>query len=352
MFGLSMLEGILVLVVVYAVLALVCSTVGEWVAAYLHWRPNVLHAGLRGLLLEARDSDGQDLADRFFNAPLIRSLSPPFHRPASGHPSYLPARAFTETLLQLIKPSQWGGEPMTFNDFTRIVERLPDSDLKTALQTIGCNSGHDVGRVRQNLDAWFDSTMDRATGWYKRRMGALSLAIATVLCFGLRVDPFAIMGKVLAEAQGRSVSAALAAPDHRDRPVTTAASAPEAPAMAPDRSTAKERQRPAEPTAATPTTRPQAPEEPSGTRTALNLPRRVTWAFPPEVPGSVPEPDNLEDQGSPIQHLISRALGLLLSTVIVAIGSPLCFDFLNRFTNTRLCGRPPSERPWRPDTLV
>ncbi len=143
MFGSPLLEVVLTLLAVYGGLAAVCSAAGEWVAAWRCWRSRVLASALREVLTGAYDSQNRSLLEQFFEAPLIHTLTPPDDH-ARG-PSYLPAWAFTETVLRLIKPPEWeGGEPITFNDYARIVQQLSDSDFKVALETIGRCSGHDM----------------------------------------------------------------------------------------------------------------------------------------------------------------------------------------------------------------
>ena len=43
-------------------------------------------------------------------------------------------------------------------------------------------------RARQNLEEWFDSSMDRLSGWYKRRAQVLTLTIGTLLALIANVD--------------------------------------------------------------------------------------------------------------------------------------------------------------------
>ena len=64
MFGSEALEIAIGLVLLYLVLALVCTTLVEWIARILALRSKTLHAGIIGLL-------GTDLARRLYDHPLI-----------------------------------------------------------------------------------------------------------------------------------------------------------------------------------------------------------------------------------------------------------------------------------------
>ena len=49
-----------------------------------------------------------------------------------------------------------------------------------------------MNRVRENIEGWFDGTMDRVSGWYKRRVQWISGVVAVVLVVCLNADTFAV----------------------------------------------------------------------------------------------------------------------------------------------------------------
>ena len=340
MFGSPLLDVVLTLAAVYAGLGAVCSALAEWLAAGLRWRADVLEATVRALLADARDAAGHDLADLFFDAPLVRPLGGPAavggRRPR--RPSYLPARAFTDTVLQLIHPADWpGGEPPTFNDLARIVERLPDSDLKDTLRAFARASGHDADRVRAQVDAWFNAAMDRAAGVYKRRVGAAVVALAAVLSIALGIDTVEIGRTAWRDAQQRAARADLDALVHALRP--PAAPAADAPAVARAPADTKAATGSADPGAAhaapppadrpKPADPPPAPAKAKGPAAVPDVWEPPAGGYPPAVFG----PDYWQ--------LASRLGGLFLSTLAIALAAALEFDVLNRLTNGRLCGPRP-----------
>ena len=72
MFGSKILEVAIGLVLVYLILALICSALSEWIARILALRSRTLEAGVRNLLNDPDDAEG--LAKRLYEHPLIRSL--------------------------------------------------------------------------------------------------------------------------------------------------------------------------------------------------------------------------------------------------------------------------------------
>ena len=370
MSGLPPLDALIALAGLLAGLSVVCSAIGEWISGLLGWRSRMLADALRSMLHGATDPRGRDALTSFHAHPLIHSLGRPgppdrparpgsaprrslrarltrFSRasswgqesespvkpaplpppPAASErpqrktrgPSYIPPHAFAETLVSLIRPEEWRSpEPMTYNDFWRSVRNLPDSDLKAALETLGRDSGHDVAQVRRNIERWFASTMDRATGWYKRRMHATCLAVSAALCLVLGVDavelarPFGAGGELV-------------------RPETSFVSPPP---PAPD----------AEPG---PVARVRAPAPPFSLRDDLLMTARSV----PSPTAGLPVADRTAAGWSAAlarasQEIPGRLPGLLLATVLVAMGAPFWFDVLSSFTAIRLAGsRPASVDP-------
>jgi len=79
MFGSVVIDVGIGLVFIYLLLALLCMVAHEWIAGLLSLRAKTLDAGVQKLL-------GRELAQEFYEQPLIRSLSAP-----DGKPSYVPA---------------------------------------------------------------------------------------------------------------------------------------------------------------------------------------------------------------------------------------------------------------------
>jgi len=317
MFGSPVLEVILALVGAYAGLGVISSSLCEWLASWRRWRPSMLESGIRALLANAQSADGTEFAERFFEGPFIQPLGRSAHSPndrgsGGAGPPYIPPRAFTLTILELIQPPEWQGEPLTFNDFARMVERLPDNDFKKALQAISRSSNHDIDLVRRNLDVWFEQVMVSVSSLYRRRLWAASLVVSALLCCGLGVDTLAIIGTVWGESL------------RREEPRATVVIAPVREAIL---------QNSGMPVAA----KDETPEKPRALVTVPTLPASV----PSSAQHAARPVSAWGTSWQVIAQLLPHILGLFLSTIAVAISAPLGFDLLNRFTNVRLGSPPP-----------
>ena len=72
------------------------------------------------------------------------------------------------------------------------VGRLRSPLLIRAVLTAMDHAGDDLSVVRQNIQTWFDSGMDRVSGQYKRRTHLWLFLIGFVLAAGLNVNAIAI----------------------------------------------------------------------------------------------------------------------------------------------------------------
>jgi hypothetical protein len=54
------------------------------------------------------------------------------------------------------------------------------------------NAKDDLNRAKANLATWYDGTMDRASGWYKRRTQRILFFIGLITAIALNIDPITI----------------------------------------------------------------------------------------------------------------------------------------------------------------
>lgn len=178
MFGSVVLEVAIGLSFVYLILSLICSIVQELIARIFALRSNVLHEGIKNLL---EDPVLQNTAEKVYQHPLVRNLAK-----EGKKPSYIPARTFTIALLDVLKDPKASGGPLS--EAQKTVSNLPSGRLRDTLSVLVADTGNQIEAVRKNLENWFDESMNRVTGWYKRKTQIISLVIAFVLAIGLNVD--------------------------------------------------------------------------------------------------------------------------------------------------------------------
>ncbi len=180
----TILDVAIGLIFIYLLLALICITVNEWLAGILKTRPKMLAMGIANLL-QGLTIGGTPLLQAFQDHPLIQGL----RRDDSG-PSYMAPRTFALALMDLVTPQQPG--VITFDDLEKGINNLPDGHVKQSLLAVIQNTNRDFDQAEKAIEAWFNDTMDRVTGWYTRHKQKLTIVISVVLTLFVNADTIGI----------------------------------------------------------------------------------------------------------------------------------------------------------------
>jgi hypothetical protein len=190
MFNSTILDVVVGLIFVYLLLAVICSTINEWVAAKFDFRAKNLKAAISQMLDRQPQKEGDTDTNWFlnkFNAhPLIAAMHDQRKPKDEGHPSYLPSRAFATAVMDLVTPTQAG--TISFHDLQKGIEALPPGDVRTTLLAVIQNADEDITKAQKHIETWFDDTMERVGGWYKSKMQIWTIVIAVVLTISANAD--------------------------------------------------------------------------------------------------------------------------------------------------------------------
>ena len=306
MFGSTFIEIVIGLAFVYVLLSLVCTVLNEMIAQFANSRAETLKKGLERLLTDAT------IREKFYRHPLIKSLG---KEPPAGEvvkPSYIPPRAFALALIDVIAPAgEKVGQGLDANDpnkkipsYTAVQEfaevrtmiaRMDEGDMRTALLTL-IDAAHDnLEQARKNIEAWFDSVMDRVSGWYKRRAQVILLVLAVIVTGAMNADTITLAtslwrNPVLRQGVVAAADSYIAASDNlEDR----------------EKALGKLQQR----------------------LEKLGLP--LGWST--------------ETLPIGFWQWLSKVVGLLFTVFAVSLGAPFWFDLLNKFVRLRGSGKVPEK---------
>lgn len=183
----TVLDWAIGIIFVYLLLAVVCTTINEWIAGITSVRAKTLEKGIAQLLDKQPGSgNGKTFLDDFYDHPLISGMVTPGKSRSDGHPSYLPSRTFATVLMDLATKGIQGS--ITFDQLQNGAKALPSGDVQRALLALIQNASGDLTRAQQNIEQWFDDSMQRVSGWYKRRTQVVTIAIATILTLCTNAD--------------------------------------------------------------------------------------------------------------------------------------------------------------------
>ena len=187
MTGLQALDIAIGVIFIYLILSLACTAANEIIAGIFDWRAKNLENGIKNLLT---DKDQPGFEDKFYNHPMIKSLCG--HKSDGRKPSYIPPRTFSLVLLDLIAPSD-GDESKTFESIRQKIVELPNqSPLRQNLLILLDDAKDDIAHFHANIEVWYNNSMDRISGWYKRRTQTVTLILAFIVSFAFNADTFQI----------------------------------------------------------------------------------------------------------------------------------------------------------------
>jgi hypothetical protein len=213
MFGSTMLDLAIGLIFVYLLLSLVCSAFKEGIESWLKWRAVNLERGLKELL---KDPTGEGLTKQLLDHPLLSCLYQGKYDPSATRgpwkcffgtrlPSYIPATSFATALLDIVLGPAPAPPPQVASPAANTpavppapplrdaIATIPNEQVRRALQTFVVAAQGDLDKVRKDLEAWFNSAMDRAAGWYKRWSQAVIFGAAVAISFGVNADTIAMI---------------------------------------------------------------------------------------------------------------------------------------------------------------
>lgn len=180
---LGMLEVVIGLIFVLLLLSLLATTVMELLSSGLALRGKNLEKALRNMLASS-DRDEQ-LFRAFKNNSLYRQMSQRYGKRRRS-PSYLSSESFQSILFDVLLRGEKPAE------LTKRIEQLPDDDLKNVLYQLLNDADYELDRFRENVRQWYDSVMDRASGWYKRNVQQILVLVGLLIAILFNADTIAI----------------------------------------------------------------------------------------------------------------------------------------------------------------
>lgn len=269
----AILETLIGLVLLYFLLSLLCSALVEYWATWAKSRATVLKEALVKTL-------GQTTTEAVLAHALIANLTSDVSRL-----QYIPPDLFAQALLNLDAAAVTGKAGSVLKALSASPAVTPHAPA-TQIQAL---SGE--------IERWFEATMERWSGLYKRKAQLFSMVAAVIVVCSLNIDTVHI-GRTLWESPIQRAALVQQA--------TGFVSAdPAAQKVILSKLTTK--------------------EQIQASLDVLNLPIGWTGPFTLSLP-----------------TILEKLLGLLLSVIAVGAGAPFWFGLLNRLVKLRLSGEPPT----------
>jgi hypothetical protein len=193
-----------------------------------------------------------------------------------------------------VAPTTTAADPLS-----AVHKAISDANLpagtKNALLALVKDAGDDRDKLREAIEQWFDATMDRVSGWYKRKTQIIICVLSAIVAIGLNVNTVSIADRLIHDDTLRAAVAAQAvgaSPKTTDSLETTAKNIVAV--------------------------------------QSLGLP--IGWNKAPDDPA----------RADLSKHPTRTILGWLLTFLALSLGAPFWFDALGRLAGLRNSGEKPS----------
>lgn len=201
MFGSSIIDIAIGIIFVFLLLSLIASTVNEIILSSLNMRGRDLLRGLKTLL---DDGTATGLVSDLYNHGQIFGLfQGNFNPTKQGNlPSYIPPQNFVMALLDIVREAAQLGNVQ--QDAVDMLGSLRASAQKLAInpktEKVGKPliamvnaAGTDAMALKKSVEDWYNSAMDRVSGWYKYRTQMILFSIGLALAIALNADAVRIV---------------------------------------------------------------------------------------------------------------------------------------------------------------
>ena len=370
MFNNAVLNVVIGLVFIFLLYSLLATALHEALANIFQSRANTLYKGVKQMLTNRNlkqntfalignfirckfidlwqwlkswvsDKEVKTLYNRFYHHPIIKNYG---ENAVFSKPSYLNPENFSSILIDTIKnldpekelltadfgtikdivyrysqdeqqknngtPAKKLASPNNFPAKVEIQDRVIDCETFKILNYHLNEAAGDLNVFKHRLEEWFNNSMDRVSGWYKRHTQFMLLLIGLFLAIGLNIDTIAIttyLSKHKQEAEILANMGAVAIKDTSFKPTT----------------------------------------DPISQRNLRNL-INENYSVSSLLGLGWGNYNNNKTIWGKIKYILyetfceswSRFLGFLITALAISLGAPFWFDLLSKIVNLRSSGKP------------
>jgi hypothetical protein len=285
---------------VFFLLSVIASAIGEGIASVLNLRGKTLEEGLKGMLKDPA------AVTSLLEHDLVRTELDKDPR-SDGSCRRLWFERFLPKALRRYERSSSYVAPEVFADaFKDLYGDLKDKpEVKAQLKALGVTGAWTgfQGDLKK-VEKWFDRSMERVSGWYRRKSQLITVAIAVVVAIGLNASALRIVERLEEEPTVRAALVAQAEAATKE-PKTSVAAKEES--------------------------LEHAGEAASGAYDKLEAMKvPLLWGG--------------ENVPSGVSGWLTSVIGWLLTIVAISLGAPFWFDALGKLANLRTTGKKPEPK--------
>jgi len=219
MFNSVVLDIVIGLIFIYLLYSLMATIIQEIIASYFGFRAKILERAIFRMLEDENKFNSKFksilyLFKKFGNGGGANSISYEYYKhplilflgesDSRGKPAYINKETFSKVIVDLLR----GKDVKPGDDIRPLIQQSLDENKTNwgqakiseqtliYLKSIWADANGDVKEFRLHLEAWFDETMDRASGWYKKHIQFILFFIGLAIAIVFNVDTIKIVNKL------------------------------------------------------------------------------------------------------------------------------------------------------------
>src|SRR5215469_16867887 len=185
MFNSTVLDVAVGLVFTFLAVSLAVSAITEGLASILGWRSQTLLQGVKDLL---NDQAFTGIALNIYNHAMVAPRDAGTAKKETDLkylPTYIEPNHFADALIDVVGIAK-DAPPLEIR--SAIQKNVSDPQLQSLLKGVVDRAAGELTEIRNQIGNWFDSSMDRVGGAYKRKTQVWAFFIALILAAGLNVS--------------------------------------------------------------------------------------------------------------------------------------------------------------------
>jgi hypothetical protein len=219
MTNLIVLDVVIGLVFVYLLYSMLTTILQELIATWFGFRSKLLERAIFRMLEDTSLFDkrfgsfkalfkkpdhiqhSKTLTGMFYSHPMVKYLG---ENRYNSKPSYITKETFSKVMIDLLH----GDNINLGDDIKPVIQesinegKLVQSEIPIGKQTLRyirslwIDSQGDIDVFRKSLEQWFDDTMERCSGWYKKYTQYILLILGLLIAIVFNVNTIEIIGKL------------------------------------------------------------------------------------------------------------------------------------------------------------
>ena len=213
------LNVVIDLVFIYLLYSLLITTIQEIISTRFGFRAKMLQRSIFRMLEDeekfatrfrsfyfmfkksGNGGDKDTSSHEFYEHPLIKFLG---EGKSGGKPSYIKKETFSKVIIDMLR----GKDVKPGSDVKALIQKAFDDKTTNwgksviseqtldFLKSLWADAEGNVIEFQKKLESWFDETMDRASGWYKKHIQIVLFFIGLAVAIAFNVDTIKIVDKL------------------------------------------------------------------------------------------------------------------------------------------------------------